>query len=319
MTSPAVHPKPGTTNGPLVMLSSGWTDGCCVARLRAPGRPSSLVPMVGLELRYRVAEPPIRHCVGHHAPSRGDGYRDCDNPPQPTERTCVSCAVADATFAASLHHAHTRDRDQLDRDVVEHLEQANNLYLAAFRDGSIKVGTSTGRRRDTRLTEQGAWQAVSVAEVPDGFAVRRLEDLVTDKLGLPQSVAVKRKVAGMASPMAEAALTERLDRLVDEVHSLISLSPDADGATTTRTYWSFPEADSPGWDGLVPYPSRLDVGAHHVRVAAVCGRVAVLVRPDGDGSDGPDRFVADIGRLYGIELDLGDHTPDALAIQDSLF
>lgn len=324
MAQPLDPPPPGAPSGAksgsVVLLGSGWTASGCVARLRVPGEPSELVPMDGLELQYRVPEHGPRHCIGHHRPSRGDGgYTDCDNPPQPTERTCVSCAVADATFASNLHHAHTRDRAAIDRAMVEHLEQSNVLYLAAFRDGSIKVGTSTGHRRDTRLTEQGAWQAISVADVSDGFAVRRLEDLVTDKLGLSQSVAVKRKLAGMVSPMTDAAITDRLDRLVDEVHSLISLSPDSDHAEPTRALWSFPEADHPQWDGLVQYPSRLDAGSHHVRVLAMCGRIALLVRPTADGGDGSDRFVADIGQLYGVELDLGDYTPDELAIQDSLF
>ena len=320
MAQPLQPPPSGTRSGAVVLLGSGWTDEGCVARLRVPEEPSDLVPLVGLEMQYRVPEHPTRHCIGHHAPSRSDGgYLDCDNRPQPTERTCVSCAVADATFASNLHHAHTRDRAEIDKSMVEHLEQANVLYLAAFRDGSIKVGTSTGHRRDTRLTEQGAWQAISVADVTDGFAVRRLEDLVTDKLGLSQSVAVKRKLAGMVNPMADTAITERLNGLVDEVHSLISLSPDADHAEPTQNLWSFPEADHPLWDGLVQYPSRLDAGSHHVRVLAMCGRIAVLVRPTADGGEGTDRFVADIGQLYGIELDLGDYAPDELAIQDSLF
>lgn len=276
--------------------------------------------MVGLELNYRVIEGGTRHCVGHHTPSRGDGgYEDCFNAPQQTERTCVSCAVADATFASNLHHAHTRERGELDRAMVDHLEQTNVLYLAAFRNGSIKVGTSTEHRRDKRLTEQGAWQAITVAVVSDGFAVRRLEDLVTDKLGLTQSVAIKRKLNGMVNPMAEDGLTERLTELVDEVHSLISLSADADEAEVTRELWSFPESDHEQWGGLLQYPSRLDAGTHHLRVVGMCGRMALLVRPTDDGGDGADRFIADIGQLYGIELDLGDYTPDALAIQDSLF
>lgn len=318
MVQPFDSLQPGAPSASVVVLGSGWTGDGCVVRLRVPEEPSDLVPIVGLEMQYRVKEGGRRHCVGHHRPSRG-GYNDCDNPPQPTERTCVSCAVADATFASNLHHAHTRDRAELDQSMVQHLEQSNVLYLAAFRDGSIKVGTSTAHRRDTRLTEQGAWQAISVADVSDGFAVRRLEDLVTDKLGLSQSVAVKRKLVGMVSPMSEAALTDRLDRLVDEVHSLISLSPDAEHATATKALWSFPEADHPQWNGLVQYPSRLDIGSHHLRVRAMCGRIALLVRPNADGGDGIDRFVADIGQLYGIELDLGDYTPDELAIQDSLF
>lgn len=318
MAEPSDLTPSGLRSGALVMLGISWDDHGCSARLRVPGEPSAVVPLVGLELNYRVTEGARRHCVGSQARRRDDGgHLDCDNPPQPTERTCVSCAVADATFASSLHHAHTRDRSELDRDVVGHLEQTNVLYLAGFRDGSIKVGTSTGHRKQKRLTEQGAWQAVVVATVDDGFAVRRLEDMITDKLGLAQSVGVKRKLAGMASPIAEDALSSKLGAMIEELHSLISLSTDAEAAEPTSERWSFPEADHPKWHGLMQYPSRLDRGTHHLRVEAMCGRMAVLTRPGSNGTE--DRFVADIGQLYGTELDLGDYQADQLAIQNSLF
>ena len=226
--------------------------------------------------------------------------------------------MADATLAASLHHAHTRDRTELDQAVVNHLDQANVLYLAGFRDGSVKVGTSTGGRKHTRWLEQGAWRVVAVATVDNGFAVRRLEDLVTEKLGLSQSVAAKRKVAGMASPLDDAVLVERVDRLVGDVHSLLAQSPDADVVEATKDLWCFPGTTAGSerhmFDRLLRYPAELNLGAHHVTIEAMCGRMAVLSRP-GDEA----RFVADIGRLFGIEVDLGDHRPDQLAVQDTLF
>ena len=322
------QPEPQTDpQGAVVLLGTIWDDDGCQVRRRAPGRASELVPAIGLELNYRLGADPTRHCLGHHSPKRNQGaYVDCRNPPQPGEKTCVSCAVADAEFAADLHHAHTRHRDLIDRAVVDHLEQRNILYLAAFRDGSVKVGTSTATRTAKRLAEQGAWQAVEVAAVGDGFAVRRLEDLVTEKLGLPQSVAVSRKLRGMASPLDEAALGDRLRPLVADVHGLLrSLDrlPGGDDATGAgdapdvelcAEHWRFPAADDDVWVGLHQYPARLDRGAHHIEVVAMCGRMAVLGRP---GS--ADRFVADLGRLFGVELDLGRYEPDQLAVQDSLF
>ncbi len=338
---PGGHPSPddlpgdGTT---LVLLGLVWGDDRCLVRLRIPEpgtdgtvEPSQLVPVVGLELNYRVAPDGRRHCLGHSSPQRNNGaYVDCPNPPQPNEKTCVGCAVADAEFASNLHHAHTRERDTLERSVVDHLEQTNELYVAAFRDGSLKIGTSTAHRTSKRLAEQGAWRAVRVASVADGFLVRRLEDLVTEKLGLTQSVAVKRKLQGMARPLSDPMLAERLDPMVDEVHRLIgsldrlpgSAEPDGidDEVELTDRRWAFPESDSPIWDRLHPYPARLDAGTHHVEVVAMCGRLAVLRRPGTDGPDrADDRFVADLGRLFGVELDIGRYEPDRLAVQDSLF
>lgn len=326
---------PGPLGGSaLVVLGLVWGDDGCRVRLRVPttgtsaagpATPSELVPIIGLELNYRVGPDARRHCLGHSSPRRNNGaYVDCGNRPQATEKTCVNCAVADAEFASDLHHAHTRERSELDRSVVDHLEQTNVLYLAAFRDGSLKVGTSTAHRTDKRLREQGAWMASLVATVSDGFTVRRLEDLVTEKLGLTQSVAVKRKLHGMVNPLGEARLAQRLDEMVDEVHRLIGSMDRLPGSQDSRTIaetieltdrpWGFPGSDSDVWDRLHQYPARLDAGTHHLEVVAVCGRMAVVARP---GSD--DRFIADLGQLFGVELDLGHYRPDPLAVQDSLF
>lgn len=303
--------------GPLVVLDSMWTDDGCVLRVRRPGADSTLIPVVGLELRYRIGSGAHRHCVGHRSPKRNEGrYVECHNPPQPGEKTCVSCAVANAEFAADLHHAHTRDSGTIHGAVLDHLQQANILYLAAFRDGSVKVGTSTGTRRHTRLVEQGAWRAVEVATVADGFAVRRLEDLITDRLGLPQSVATTRKLRGLIGPRPDAELDEILGAHCADVHALLASDEGraAGAATPTEEWWSSPGAGDPWWDGLLRYPLPLDRGNHHLRFGAVCGRLAAFTRPGGD-----DRFVDDLGKLYGRELELGDMAPDELAVQDSLF
>ena len=49
--------------------------------------------------------------------------------------------------------------------MAAYLSHPHRLYLAAFRDGSIKVGTTRGSSGHTRLIEQGAWLAAYVAEV----------------------------------------------------------------------------------------------------------------------------------------------------------
>jgi hypothetical protein len=317
----------------LVLTEVVWDPTGCRVRVRVDDGPATLVDAVGLALNYRLDAEPERQCIGSRSPKRNSGsYRDCRNRPQPGERVCVTCAVTNAEFAADLHHAHTRDRASIDRAVLDHLQQPNHLYLAAFRDGSLKVGTSTARRIATRLTEQGAWQAVEVASVEDGFAVRRLEDLVTDKLGLPQSVAMSRKLAGMASPMGEDELSDRLRTAVGDVHLLLDSLDRLPGGkevppSKRERWWRFVDSDavsadgvevgagvSEPWAGLHRYPARLDRGAHRIDVLAMCGRMAVLGR---SGSD--DRFVADLGRLFGLELRIGDHVPDELVIQDSLF
>jgi hypothetical protein len=304
--------------GPLVVLGSDWGEHGCRLRVRRPGESSERIPAVGLELNYRADPESPRHCLGHHSPKRNEGrYLECHNRPQPGEKTCVSCAVADAEFAADLHHAHTKPAEDIHDSVRHHLQRTNILYLAAFRDGSIKIGTSTGTRRQTRLVEQGAWRAVEVAEVGDGFAVRRLEDLVTERLGLPQAVATSRKLTGMVDPRTDVELSRLLAERVAEVHALVDTAEGrvaAKAATPTSVTWSSPETDDPRWERAFRYPLALENGNHHLRIEAMCGRLAAVARPDGR-----DIFVVDVGRWYGRQVELGSFTSDELAVQDSLF
>ncbi|MEM9564171.1 MAG: DUF2797 domain-containing protein [Actinomycetota bacterium] len=310
------------TDGPLVLLGAVWGESGCRLRLRRPGEPSMLVPAVGLELRYRVPDGQPRHCIGHRSPKRNDGnHLDCDTPPQEGQATCVRCAVADAEFAADLHHAHTRPRNELDPAVLQHLRRPNVLYVAAFRDGSLKIGTSTATRRDVRLAEQGAWRAVEVAEVADGFAVRRLEDLVTRELGLTQAVATSRKLKGMVAPRPDRDLDRAIDDATTAVNELLD-GPEGSqlgSANPTGIRWSNPGADEPWWRRVLRYPSPIDVGAHRVRIEAMCGRLAALSRPGTERADGTDVFVDDLGKLWGRELSLGEVEPDQLLVQDTLF
>ena len=221
--------------------------------------------------------------------------------------------IVDATFASNLHHAHTRGRGELDPAVLAHLRQPNLLYLAAFRDGSVKVGTSTEARIQKRLTEQGAWKARIVARAEDGFAVRDVEDRVSADVSLPQSIAIGRKLDGMAAPRPDDALDEALAQHTTLVHHVLEVMDDA-RLQGMEVEWSFPLGNEAVWSGLHRYPLRLQSGAHDLEVLAACGRMVVVERPGRT-----DRFVADLGQLYGVELDLGDHEPDALAVQDSLF
>lgn len=299
----------------MIVLSASWADATPQVRVRSADEATShLEPLVGLRLGYRTSKDARRHCVGHVPFRKGSAsHVDCANRPRPGQRTCANCAAAEATFASNLHHAHNRDRSGMDSAVVAHLDQPNLLYLAAFRDGSVKVGTTTEARRDKRLSEQGAWRALLVARTPDGFGVRVLEDKVTADLGVAQSVSVGRKLTGMAEPRSDAELERTLHDLGGRVRALVQ-SSRRPGQQLVGEPWSFPADPGVDWHGLHRYPVRLDTGAHDLVVRAACGRLIVVERPDG-----ADRFVADIGQLFGVELDVGDHGSEELAVQDSLF
>jgi hypothetical protein len=298
----------------VVLTGMTWAGGSPALRVRRNGAPSVLEPLAGFALQYSTGPEAVRHCVGHK-PFRDTStpWMDCDRLPLHDGRTCDRCAASNATFASQLHHAHNKGASELDSAVRAHLDQPNHLYLAAFRDGSIKVGTSTAPRLSTRLDEQGAWTANIVADARDGFAVRTLEDRVTVELGLPQSVSVVRKLDGLVHPQPLTQLREELGHWTKNVTQLIERSSDERIEASDAT-WTFAGHDDPLFEGLHPYPLKLESGNHDLEFLGASGRVAVLQRP---GTN--DRFVVDVRKLYGIELTLGHVVPDELAVQDSLF
>ncbi len=270
--------------------------------------------MVGLELNYAAGPGTPRRCLGHK-PFRNSSHAwiDCDNPPLHDGRLCDRCAASDATFASQLHHAHTKAAGELDPAVLQHLRQPNKLYLAAFRDGSVKVGTSTAPRLHERLDEQGAWRARVVADAEDGFAVRALEDRISAELGIPQAVSIRRKLDGLVQPRPAAVLEGELDLWTGRVHEIIARARDK-RVEPASDDWEFEDSAADAFDSLHPYPARLESGQHHIVLRAASGRALIVERP----STG-DRFVVDIRRLFGLELPLGDFEADPLAVQDSLF
>ena len=297
----------------LVVVAHTWADKRPRLRLRPPDDLSSLVDAPGFRLHYRIAGAPVWHCPGRvpFRTGRGD-YVDCLNRPQPGGRRCVDCAVAEATLAGSLHHAHTRSPDEIDTAVDAHLRQPNVLYLASFGDGSIKVGTSTTGRADQRLLEQGALQAAIVATASDGIVVRQIEDLVTEQLGLPQSVGVGRKLKGLIAPMPADRQAAGLAEATDRLHELVGRLDPA-GLAPTREPWINPGFDRVVNDKLFRYPVDLTRDAHRLMIDYMIGRLAVV-----EGGSG-DRFAIDVGRIFGLELEMGDFDPIEITVQDSLF
>lgn len=257
-------------------------------------------------------------CVGHQPASGLHPWEDCDSPPVEGSSKCGRCNAADATFASYLHHAHTRGAGELPEFMVDRLSKPNELYLACFRDGSIKVGTSKAERTSTRLTEQGAWHARIVAKTTNGLTVRHLEDLITDRLKVPQSVSIQRKLRGLTTCQPQEQMLDRLDALADEVHALLSeplvLGVEDAEITTCNEPWSNPENENPIWNRAVTYPASLRSGSHSLTVQAMFGRIGAITRPGFD-----DVFVTDLGQLVGYELLIDDVEPDPLVIQSALF
>lgn len=300
------------TSGPLTLLGLTWATGQPMARVRRGEDPSSLFPVTGMQLSYRVDGDGARRCIGHSGPRSRDEPEDCPHTPEAGSKTCPSCSIKDARFAGNLHHAHLREEASTDPEMVAHLAQPNRIYLAAFRDGSVKVGTSTRKRTDVRLAEQGAWMARIVADTPNGLVVRQLEDVITAELGLPQSVTITRKLGGLAQPRTDEWLNGVLMRHAESVRALVR-GVDAD-VTPADEPWRNPAIDSGSWPVVHRYPHSLGAGSHEIEAIGAVGSAIAFRRSASD-----DVFVADLRQLFGLPLLLGDAEPAPVTVQDSLF
>ncbi len=304
-------------NGYWAIISETWANGVPGLRLRLEHQPSSsIASLAGLEVSYRVTD--RRVCLGHTTfDDAGRRYVDCERPVERSAR-CERCTTVENVFAASMHQAHKLGRAYVDQRQAAHLDQPHRLYLAAFGDGTIKVGTTAGASGGVRLAEQGAWHGVYVATTTDGYRIRDLEDAVTEQLGITQAVSVSRKLRGHLHPCDSATLNGELERCVADVHRLIAelLTDDLGqaGVEPTSTPWSNPSLDDARWAGALGYPNRLDRGQHHLIIVDVIGKVALIERPSS-----ADRFVADLGQLSGLVIEVGDMVPDAVEVQASLF
>ena len=320
------------------VLGVSWGENEPRLRVRIDGTSgSTFVNLRSLALGYEATS--SRVCLGHNA---FDGvpanptvlvaiqgawrYVDCANKPGRQPR-CERCTTVENVLAASMHQAHNLGRSYVDRRHTVHLDQPHRLYLAGFRDGSVKVGTTAGATGGLRLDEQGAWRAIYVALSPDGYKVRDLEDAVTEQLGVAQAVSTTRKLRGIVTPTSTDELVTTLDDLSVRVHTLIAGSDAGDDGEApsesagapldpeplTRR-WANPAVDDQRWDHVLSYPNRLDRGRHRFEIVDVVGSVALLER---NGS--PDRFVFDLNQLRGLVLEVGDIEPDVVEVQASLF
>lgn len=299
-----------------MLLGVVWRDHVPHIRTRrADQTVSEVLPVEGWRLGYRIVGEPTRVCLGH-VPFRtaGSDYHDCRKTPRAGSRHCERCAIVEATFASNLHHAHRRGSAELDASVVDHLDQPNRLYLAAFRDGSIKIGTSTLTRADRRLEEQGAWVARFVAETTNGRDVRHLEDAVTEQLGITQAVSATRKGRGLVSPVSNDQLASSLQQATQDVHAAVVDAAAGTHVTVLDEEWRHPMAEHPATANIIRYPLALTTGRHDLHVITAIGRHLLVHRAGGD-----DVFVIDPAPLFGMWLDIGDFGSDEIAIQDSLF
>ncbi|HAA66555.1 MAG TPA: hypothetical protein DCY36_07275 [Acidimicrobiaceae bacterium] len=274
---------------------------------------SELFPATATEMRFRVASGEPRICIGRVARTKsGPAFKQCWSPATKAKR-CDPCQKIENITAANMHQAHRMRRHQVDSEMVKYLSCPHRLYLAIFRDGSSKVGTTRGNTSDNRLLEQGAWLANYIALVDDGFAVRELEDLISRELGVSQAVDTRKKYGGHLRPLPDRELTERLDLLLEACENLMKHETSA-SLSLLKERWSNPHSGSGLWSGLSAYPASLTQGSHAFTIRSMVGRLAACTR---EGFK--ETFLIDTQQLLALPLQTGEFEISEISMQESLF
>ncbi|MFJ8752177.1 DUF2797 domain-containing protein [Streptomyces sp. NPDC102441] len=232
-----------------------------------------------------------------------------DRAPAEQSGQCNRCARQDDfRFAHQFHQGgHAPDA------LKAYMDQPHWLYLATFADGTTKVGTAAEPRRRSRLDEQGALFATYLAKCADGRAVRHLEDALSRRLAVAQTVRATAKLQALAGlrdvSQARAAHARDVDRAAEVLREL-------DVAVVLETWTPPGEGDGLRAAGAerVLYPHDLREGEHGLTPLSCVGSQVLAVLGHDDVG-----YLLDLGLLKGRRILLGSFNSPGTAVQSALF
>ncbi len=253
-------------------------------------------------LSFRVLSS-SRLCCGWYDVEHEGRHVVCEGWRSSDRGQCPACSRREGF--AGAHHAH--EAATLPPRIRVYLGQPHLVYVAAFADGSRKVGTVAESRLSSRVSEQGPVAAAYVARSPDGIAARRVEAEVARSLGLRQRVGTMRKLRALGTQIDVTVATTRLREaaIAASEHVAGHVAADDAHALDPPHAWELPDEARRAFDATPaePYPRPLAEGAHHLRLVGLAGTVAVFTTP----SDEQRIFAADLNELRGREIEIGDH------------
>ncbi|MER6952560.1 DUF2797 domain-containing protein [Streptomyces sp. NPDC000618] len=305
-------PATPPTNGTYVCHGITWATGeprLLLALLS--GGPPAYAEIMNRRLGYQV-NGTDRWCTGRYRFAdavRVEAVPCPDRALVEQNGQCSRCqSQDDFRFAHRFHHGgHSPEA------LITYMAQPHWLYLATFADGTSKIGTAAESRKRSRLDEQGALFATYLTKSADGRTVRLIEDALTRRLGLTQTVRATTKLQALADlrdlsqarakheydlARAAAALTD-----MNIPAPVESWNPPSEG-DRLRT------ADSER--ALYPHDPRQ--GEHGLRpISCVGSQVLALVDND------EMAYVLDLGALKGRLITLGEFSSPSTAVQSALF
>ncbi|WP_079408422.1 DUF2797 domain-containing protein [Streptomyces sp. 3211] len=301
------------TDGEYVCHGVTWATGdprLLLAPL--PGGPLAYAEVMNQRLGYQVGRSG-RWCTGRYAFTDTVNVEAVACPERATtdhNSQCFACASRDEfRFAHQFHQGgHAPDT------LIAYMAQPHWLYLATFAGGTTKVGTAAEPRGRSRLDEQGALFATYLARSPDGRAVRHLEDALTRRLDLAQTVRAAAKLRALAD--LRNLSTARASHDKDVARAAAALADM--NIPTVLTEWTPPgEGDQLRIADTerVRYPHDLREGEHGFTPRSCIGTQVLAVLE----SDDEAGYLLDLGVLKGRRIILGPFSSPGTAVQASLF
>lgn len=267
----------------------------------------------------RVGE--TKFCLGY-VTMRADGSRSLYPCPKlkglNTGTQCDGCRRLDQS--KFMHQFHKTG--EAPEGLRKYLEQPHFLYVASFADGTIKVGTTSTQSKWVRLAQQGAVCARYVARASDGAAIRILEDLVTEHVGLRQQVRQKAKIKGLTSwtldlqalDEANATAASKAQGFLESQGNLATY-----GVELLSERWQHPDyarAVIQAWDSKSVHPWTAPVPGAEIslRIKGVLGQ-SMLV----DSGAGSTLRLLDAAELKTRIVTLQDQRGELFEAQSALF
>ncbi len=126
---------------------------------------------------------------------------------------CPECQHSDSALFLPLNSL-----NDFQKSVVKSQNHLN--YINLFGEDLIKVGVAAQVRKYTRIHEQGAHATLFITEC-DGIIAREIEELISNRLGLKQSINVTTKVNVIYNYLSKGEARKKLTDMYFRVMDLL--------------------------------------------------------------------------------------------------